>query len=480
MAAAYLAASGVNLDAEMSKVQFGGGEVDATVSDSRIDHVVNVTLPSQDPCHRWDVSLSAGLIESTCPHNPDNLTASDKHQIDGQGALLAPSLCHPHVHLDKAFLLSHPKYSHLQIEEGSFAEAMDLTGKAKANFEHDDLLERGNRLVDESVRAGVTAMRAFVEIDPIVGMKCLHAGRAIKNKNAGTARCDIQICAFAQLALFSADDGGEEIRKLMRDATAHSMDADVIGSTPYVEVDREKMELNVEWMIDLAIEKNLHLDFHLDYNLDPDTEPLIWFVISALKARDWTKRTDKSIVLGHCTRLSLFGDTDWTSLKKEIGDLPLSFVGLPTSDLFMMRTEDGARGTLPIPRLINDYGFNAAIGMNNIGNAFTPQGCCDPLSLASLGVGVYQAGTKKDAELLYECVSTRARAAIGLSKEADQLIHGGRSPATLEIKNKEPADLLLFAKEAVGWRTRRTVAEAIYLYDGGNDRTLIKAGRLTK
>jgi hypothetical protein len=50
--------------------------------------------------------------------------------------------------------------------------------------------------------------------------------------------------------------------------------------------------------------------------------------------------------------------------------------------------------------MIKKYGLNAAMGINNVGNAFTPQGSCDPLSLASLGVGVYQGGTKADAELL--------------------------------------------------------------------------------
>jgi hypothetical protein len=50
--------------------------------------------------------------------------------------------------------------------------------------------------------------------------------------------------------------------------------------------------------------------------------------------------------------------------------------------------------------MIKKYGLNAAIGINNVGNAFTPQGNCDPLNLASLGVSIYQAGTKADAELL--------------------------------------------------------------------------------
>jgi hypothetical protein len=88
-------------------------------------------------------------------------------------------------------------------------------------------------------------------------------------------------------------------------------------------------------------------------------------------------------------------------LRNEIGELPVSFVGLPTSDLFMMRTSEGLRGTLPIIKLIKEYGLDAAISVNNVGNAFTPQGNCDPLCLAQLGVGLYQAGTQQDAELLY-------------------------------------------------------------------------------
>jgi hypothetical protein len=45
----------------------------------------------------------------------------------------------------------------------------------------------------------------------------------------------------------------------------------------------------------------------------------------------------------------------------------------------MMRTPENVRGTLPVVELINEYGFNAAIAVNNVGNAFTPYGNCDPL-----------------------------------------------------------------------------------------------------
>ncbi|KAI4717047.1 Metallo-dependent hydrolase [Aureobasidium sp. EXF-10727] len=479
MSAPSLASTGINIEPELKAAQSTTISASASLQPSgRVHDILNVSLPCTDPNSLWDVNLSfSGTIQKVTPHSPDLLEAlkddTSSPYINGHGALLAPALCHPHIHIDKAYLLSHPKYAHLQIEEGSFDEAMNLTSKAKSSFGNDDLLERGLRVIDESVQAGVTSMRAFVEVDPIVGHKCIQAGKSLKDK--AELRCHIQLCVFAQLPLFSGDDGGDEIRRLVVEAVKPSYNADVLGSTPYVEDDREKMKKNVEWTIDLALEKDLHLDFHLDYNLDPNTEPLIWYVIDTLKAKDWTARTKKTIVLGHCTRLSLFKDDEWKRLKKEIANLPISFVGLPTSDLFMMRTETGARGTLPVPRLIKEYGFNAAISINNIGNAFTPQGNCDPLSIASLAVGVYQAGTKRDAEILYECISTRARHAIGLSNEADP-----KSPNTLSLDPKQSADMLLFGKQDPDWRTRRTIPEAVYLYDGSGGRTVFKGGLLVE
>lgn len=75
--------------------------------------------------------------------------------------------------------------------------------------------------------------------------------------------------------------------------------------------------------------------------------------------------------------------------------------------MFMMgrplEKEEGSqrvRGTLQVLQIIRKYGVNSVIGVNNVGNAFTPQGSLDPLALASLGVGLYQAGTKQDTDLL--------------------------------------------------------------------------------
>lgn len=473
MAGEFLRSHGIDIDSEMSRIQ---GASSTAASSTRIQ---NVVLPHTAPGSRWTVGIENGIVRQieSCKGSEQPSPSA----VDGRGGLLAPSLCHPHIHLDKAYLLSHPRHSHLQIEKGDFQEAMDLTGKAKSQFERADLLERGQRVIDESVAAGVTHMRAFVEVDAGVQTKCLGAGIELKTAAAKEQKCTIQLCAFAQLPLFSPAQGdakGEVIRDLMRTA-ARAGHVGALGSTPYVEADREKMKQNVEWMVDLSIEFDQHLDFHLDYNLDSSIEPMVWHVIETLKDRQWKRRTkNKTIVLGHCTRLTLWGDSQWRKLAKDIADsgLPISFVGLPTSDLFMMRTgqQPEVRGTLNIPRLINEYGLNSCIGINNIGNAFTPQGSCDPLALACQGVGIYQAGTKQDTELLFECISTRAKAAIGCQRQQ-------RADVGLGMREDDEADFVLLGGCDPGqaeWQSRKSVSEAVYLYDHCQGRRAFLAGNL--
>jgi len=146
-----------------------------------------------------------------------------------------------------------------------------------------------------------------------------------------------------------------------------------------------------------------------------------------------------------------------------------------------MRTEDRYRGTLHIPEMIAHYGLQAAIAVNNVGNAFTPQGNCDPLSVASLGVGIYSRGTMSDMDLLFvritslavttatnfdqECVSSRAKKAIGCAS------------TSLDIRPGEPADLVLYEKVYSKLRSRKTIAELIY--DPSPRRITIKNGEVT-
>lgn len=430
------------------------------------------------PDVKYDIHIEENKIKDIVPHSEGASSNAARKVLDARGCLIAPSLCHAHVHLDKCFLLSDPKFADLEIVQGDFAEAMEMTSKAKARFEEDDLLRRGKWLIAESIAAGVTHMRAFVEVDHIVRMKCLHA--AIELKKQFSPACEIQICAFAQEPIYSGDHAAAN-RELMETAVFNEH-VSVVGTTPYVESDEENTTRNINWVIQMASNSGLHVDFHLDYNLDGKQSTQTEYVAKQLESmslyqRDHSSLKKATVVLSHCTKLTLYKEPDWQALSQRVQHLEFYFIGLPTSDLYMMGKphdhEGGgqrARATLQIPQMIQKYGIRGAIAINNVGNAFTPYGSCDPLGIASMGVGLYHAGTKQDTQLLYECVSGRAKQAIG---------HTSR-PFSIG----EPADFVLFdtagSEDCLlsSQRGRNTLQEV--LYDSPKERKTIFKGHMIR
>ncbi|KAI1430936.1 hypothetical protein GGR50DRAFT_133598 [Xylaria sp. CBS 124048] len=410
----------------------------------RLEKVVSDARDPSAPL--WDIELQDGRVQSIHPSEASS---------DTPPQLLLPPLCHPHIHLDKAYILTcnnpcssqHPDYSDLCPLSGSFQEALVNTSRAKERYTEHDLYLRGSQLLATSYTQGVTSMRAFVELDHVTGTLPLTA--AIRLKKDFAHLLEVQICAFAQDPIFSTAHGDAN-RTIIEDALAQYADwIGALGTTPYVETSREASLSNIEWAIKTALQRRLHLDFHLDYSLKPpssissEERPLTFSVVELLLEHDWTQVTgnSKTIVLGHCTQLSMLEDAERAALAETIiaSKLPIHFVGLPTSDIFMMgrpqadaqSSHNRSRGTMHVPSMIRDLGLSACLSINNVGNAFTPYGTGDPLQLASWGVGIYQTGTVKDAQLLYECVSSRARKAIGMDEgpqcreiQLGQSVHG--------------------------------------------------------
>ncbi|CAK7224956.1 hypothetical protein SBRCBS47491_005730 [Sporothrix bragantina] len=438
----------------------------------------NVVFPQPDGAtgsmqpQLWDVNLVDGVVNSIEPAE----THDDGEENDIASFLLLPPLCHPHLHLDKAYLLTssgccengssdgdNVDYSDLLPQTGSFAEALQTTAVAKKRFAAGDLRRRGMQLLATSCAQGVTSARVFVEVDADAagqGTVAVAVARDLQTLFEGSGRLALQVCAFAQEVLFTGTAGPANRAAMEAVLAANRTEGkeegghstiSVLGVTPYVEESREKSLQNIDWAVTTALEYGLHLDLHLDYNLkeysgdstDEDNKPLIFDLFDFLIRHKWTERSvsggpaskrkrPKTVIVGHATQLTCLPRSQLARLATTIREhqLPVSFVGLPTSDLYMMGRQSATtstdatslsahRGTLPVPTLVREFGLNACLGVNNVGNGFTPYGTGDPLQLACWGVGLYHAGTGPDAHLLYGSVSWRARAAIGLDNRGD-------------------------------------------------------------
>ena len=209
------------------------------------------------------------------------------------------------------------------------------------------------------------------------------------------------LLVFAQERLFPSDGSlpGRNL-DLLREAAARP-GVSVVGSAPYVEPSVVHAKRNIGFIFDIAAAQNLAVDFHLDYNLDPNSEPLIYEVIKQVKEETTTR-----ITIGHATRLQLFSPTEWDTLLSSIGSLPITFVALPQSDIYMQgracahQPLGAPRGTLRVPYLKERYGVDIAMSVNNVDNAFTPQGSVDPLSLCTFGVAIFQSAREEDLRTL--------------------------------------------------------------------------------
>ncbi|KAF7797424.1 hypothetical protein EIP86_008619 [Pleurotus ostreatoroseus] len=323
-----------------------------------------------------------------------------------------------------------------------FSEALRVTAKTKSTFplRQDDLYKRGKQLIVASIEAGVTVMRAHVEVDENVDSVCLETG--IRLKKEYEALCDVQIAVFAQEPLFNSRSSGPGRNWDLLQSAAAIAEVEAVGSAPYVEPDEKKAKENTLLIFDLAHKHELHVDFHLDYNLDASSEPHIWFVLQQLRDRikNGTWKRDKHVCIGHATRLTLWSDEEWSTFARVVADddLPISLVGLPQSDMYMM-----GRGMHPTPRctldpirLTNKHGIRAAMAVNNVDNAFTPQGAPDPLALCPLGVALFQTGTRRDCATL---VVRRFEFNSVCSAHSSVSSHAGRSNTHRKQSPSTPA-----------------------------------------
>src|SRR4029453_3571832 len=175
------------------------------------------TLPDG---HLADIGTRGGKIAAigSLTEHPARRT------VDCGSRVITPGLVDAHIHLDKALLSERAPSI-----EGTVTEALRVTAEANRGFTADDISARARRVLDAAVRAGTTAMRSHVEIDPIVGLTGLDALLALRRGYAPAI--DLQLCAFAQEGILRSP-GTEALL-----ARALEGGADVIGGCPYNETD---------------------------------------------------------------------------------------------------------------------------------------------------------------------------------------------------------------------------------------------------
>jgi cytosine/creatinine deaminase len=351
--------------------------------------ITNVTLP--DRKGHWQVAIANGYIQEIARE----IGTQTAETFDAQAKLLIPGLVDPHIHLDKALLLArYPAMS------GTFTEAMLKTLQAKQEYTREDIQSRAIKIIEKAIAFGTTAMRAHVEVDPIVKLKSMEAMLPLQAEYAWGMT--LQLAVFAQEGITHQPGTSDLLRQ------AIALGGEAIGSAPYVDPDPAA---NIRLIFDLAQEFDRDVDFHLDF-LDDDVPLLLPIVIKETINRNWHHR----VCLGHMTKLAGLTPPELEAFIPQLKETGIAILALPATDLYMMArgdTHNVRRGVAPIDRLA-ESGVKVGLATNNVQNLFTPFGDGDVLKICTLLAQVLQLGTTASHQLCLEMATSKAAEAIGI------------------------------------------------------------------
>ncbi|WFS04781.1 amidohydrolase family protein [Rhizobium tumorigenes] len=373
--------------------------------------IANARLPGYRT--KMDLGISKGLVAAI-----DRAIPFGGMVEDAGGGYLCSGFVDSHIHLDKAGILGR-----CSICEGTLAEAVRETARAKADFTVEDVYTRASTVLERAILQGTTLLRTFVEIDPRAGFRSFEAIRQLKADYAWAI--DIEICAFVQEGLTQEPETEAMLAQALADG------ADLVGGCPYTDPDPKE---HIRRIFDLAERFGTAVDFHLDFDLNPENSNLP-AVISETVARGYSGR----VSVGHVTKLSALSPHAVSEIGSRLADAGVAVTVLPSTDLFLTgRDWDHLvpRGVAPALDL-SKRGVVTSIATNNVLNPFTPYGDASLIRMANLYANVAQASLDADMLGVFAMVTNGAARLMGrergikLGEPADMILIDGADPAEI-------------------------------------------------
>ncbi|MFS8114221.1 amidohydrolase family protein [Rhizobium jaguaris] len=400
----------------------------ARVTDNLFDLVIrNVRIEENGVF--VDVAIRDGRIAAIEP----GFRCDAIEEVDGRGAFAFGGFVDTHIHLDKACILER-----CTICEGTLAEAVRESARAKASFGADDVYARAARVVEKAISHGTVRMRTFVEVDPRAGLRSFEAIKRIKADYAFAV--DIEICAFAQDGLTNEPETFDMLD------IALSNGADLIGGCPYTDPDPAR---HVDLIFALAVKHGVPVDLHLDFSLDSDRTDLPAVIATTLR-HGW----QGLVAIGHTTNLSAMPPAQVLSIADELAKAGIALSVLPATDLFLMgRGHDRLvpRGVAPA-HLLATRGVVTSIATNNVLNPFTPYGDASLMRMANLYANVSQLARDEDIAWVFNMVSETAARQVGA---VERLQPGGEATIVLLDSSGPCAAVREIARVIAGWKNGR-------------------------
>ncbi|MBB3113803.1 cytosine deaminase [Paenibacillus phyllosphaerae] len=382
------------------------------------------------------IGVQDGLIASVLPQGQSPEADAARTLYDAGGGMLLPGLIEPHIHLEKALLLSR-----MEEDAASLKDAIRMTAAMKYGFTRADMAARSLYVIREAVKNGVTHMRCHAEVDPILGLSAFETMMELKEKVCDVL--DLQVVVFPQEGIFQSPGTAELMEEALR------IGGDVVGGITYQD---PSLEDHLDVVFRLAEKYGKPIDFHADFSDRSEDAAILDIADRTIAAG-----MQGLVAAGHVTSLGSMERKRAETAARRIGEADLQIMTLPATDLFINGRGDRERprrGLTPV-KLLQEHGVNVVIGVNNVRNPFTPFGKADPLETAWLLAVTAYMGGDEDAKQLIHMLTGGAAKALGIQQY-------GLEPGAV-------ADMVLFPE----------VSERAILLGKPEQRTVWKRGRMT-
>lgn len=340
----------------------------------------------------FDITVNQGHIAAIAPAAAEPAAAGTV--INAAGGLVTESFANPHLHLCKVYTLARMDEAALRDyhgqQMGKAMTAIELAAAVKEQYDEQWILENVRQALREAAYYGNTHIRAFADVDNKARLEGVKALLRAREEFRGVVA--LQVVAFAQDGIVREPGAAELLREAMR------LGADVVGGIPWIEYTDADTAEHVRTVFDIAQEFDADVSMLVDDAGDPGLRSLELMAVEAIR-RGWQGR----VLAHHARAMALYPQPYFQKVAALLKQARLGVVSDPhTGPLHARVQELLAEGVL------------VCLGQDDISDAYYPYGRNNMLEVAFLASHLLWMTTAAGMETLYDMVTTRAAAAMGL------------------------------------------------------------------
>ncbi|GIU10715.1 MULTISPECIES: cytosine deaminase [unclassified Shewanella] len=336
--------------------------------------IKNVTLKGQEGLQQLLIEDGKFKAIAAMTQSIELPSADALQVIDGEGGMVVPPFCEPHVHLDTTQTAGEPSWN----ISGTLFEGIERWSERKSMLSIEDVKSRAKQTLKWQIANGIQHVRTHVDVsDPtLIALKAM-----LEVKEEMKDWVDIQIVAFPQEGILSYPNGKELLEEAVK------LGADVIGAIPHFEFTREYGVESLHYVFELARKYDRLIDVHCD-EIDDEQSRFVETVAALAHKYEMGERVTAS----HTTAMHSYNGAYASRLFRLLGMSGINFVANPLVNIHLQGRFDDypkRRGITRVKEMLA-ADINVCFGHDDIFDPWYPLGTANMLQVLHMGLHVCQ------------------------------------------------------------------------------------------